>query len=68
MACASTVYGVRPARASCNLVVDLVPFFLLLYMILIVEVDYCTQAYFLLHLGMPGRDFGIFSFRLFRSF
>ena len=25
-------------------------------MILIVEIDYCTQAYFLLHLGMPGRD------------
>ena len=25
-------------------------------MILIVEIDYCTQAYFLLYLGMPGRD------------
>ena len=25
-------------------------------MSLIVEVEYCTQAYFLLHLGMPGRD------------
>ena len=25
-------------------------------MILTVEVEYCTQAYFLLHLGMPRRD------------
>ena len=25
-------------------------------MILTVKVEYCTQAYFLLHLGMPGRD------------
>ena len=45
----------RLARASCSLVVDLA-LFLFLCMSLTVEVEYYTQAYFLLHLGMPGRD------------
>ena len=44
-----------PAWASCNLVVDLT-LFLFLCMSLTVEVEYYTQAYFILHLGMPGHD------------
>ena len=42
-------------KASCSLVVDLA-LLLFLCMSLTIEVEYCTQAYFLMHLGMLGRD------------